>query len=227
MAETDAIIGTGPANGPTSDLLHEPRVVTERGLDARIAAIVEPVLVDLGFRLVRVRVSSQNGCTLQIMAERPDGTMGVDECEEVSRMVSPALDVDDPIERAYHLEVSSPGIDRPLVRRSDFERWAGHVAKVELAVAREGRKRFRGVLGGLDGGRFALLPEPVVKGPVKPGAKVGKARAQPAEPGEPVWLDLEDVGEARLVLTDALIADALKAQAAADAADGSGEADET
>lgn len=225
MAETDAIAETGPASGPTADLLHEPRVVTERGLDARIAAIVEPVLVDLGFRLVRVRVTSQNGCTLQIMAERPDGTMGVDECEEVSRMVSPALDVDDPIERAYHLEVSSPGIDRPLVRRSDFERWAGHVAKVELAVATpEGRKRFRGVLGGLDGGRFALLPEPVVKGPAKPGAKVGKARAKPAETGEPVWLTLEDVGEARLVLTDALIADALKAQAVAD---GSDETDET
>jgi ribosome maturation factor RimP len=201
------------------DSLHEPRVVTERGLDARVAAIVEPVIVDLGFRLVRVRVTGQNGCTLQIMAERPDGTMGVDDCEEVSRMVSPALDVDDPIDRAYHLEVSSPGIDRPLVRRSDFARWTGHVAKVELAVAREGRKRFRGILGGLEGGRFALLPEPPSKTPAKPGARVGKAKAAPAEPAEPVWLDLDDVGDARLVLTDALIADALKAQAAAEAND--------
>lgn len=221
MAETDTIIDTAAAaQDSLTDLLREPRVVTERGLDARVAAIVEPVVVDLGFRLVRVRVSSQNGCTLQIMAERADGTMGVDECEEVSRMVSPALDVDDPIDRAYHLEVSSPGIDRPLVRRSDFERWVGHVAKIELAVATpEGRKRFRGVLGGLDGGRFALLPEPVAKTPPKPGARVAKAKQKPAEPGEPVWLNLDDVGEARLVLTDALIADALKAQAAADQAD--------
>lgn len=202
------------------DPLREPRVVTERGLDARVAAIVEPVVVDLGFRLVRVRVSSQNGCTLQIMAERADGTMGVDDCEAVSRMVSPALDVDDPIDRAYHLEVSSPGIDRPLVRRSDFARWTGHVAKVELAVAHEsGRKRYRGVLGGLDGDRFALLPEPPKPTPAKPGAKVAKAKVRPAEAAEPVWLALDDVGEARLVLTDALIADALKAQAAADAAD--------
>jgi ribosome maturation factor RimP len=201
------------------DPLHEPRVVTERGLDARVAAIVEPVVVDLGFRLVRVRVTGQNGCTLQIMAERPDGTMGVDDCEQVSRMVSPALDVDDPIDRAYHLEVSSPGIDRPLVRRSDFARWTGHVAKVELAVARDGRKRFRGVLGGLDGDRFALLPEPPKPTPAKPGAKVAKAKAAAPETAEPVWLALDDVGDARLVLTDALIADALKAQAAADAAD--------
>lgn len=221
MAETDTNISAQePLQESVEDLLREPRVVMERGLDARVAAIVEPVVADLGFRLVRVRVSSQNGCTLQIMAERADGTMGVDECEEVSRMVSPALDVDDPIDRAYHLEVSSPGIDRPLVRRSDFARWIGHVAKVELAVATpEGRKRFRGVLGGLDGGRFALLPEPEVKTPPKPGARVAKAKLKPAEPGERVWLTLDDVGEARLVLTDALIADALKAQAAADAAD--------
>jgi ribosome maturation factor RimP len=221
LAETDTTTTIdAAAQESVKDLLLEPRVVMERGLDARIAAIVEPVVADLGFRLVRVRTSNQNGCTLQIMAERADGTMGVDECEEVSRMVSPALDVDDPIERAYHLEVSSPGIDRPLVRRSDFERWAGHVAKVELAVPTpEGRKRFRGVLGGLDGDRFALLPEPEVKTPPKPGARVAKAKLKPAEPGEPVWLNLDDVGEARLVLTDALIADALKAPVVADETD--------
>lgn len=185
----------------------EPRIVTETGLDSRVAAIVEPVIEDLGYRLVRVRVSSQNGCTLQIMAERPDGTMTVDDCETISRMVSPALDVDDPIDKAYHLEVSSPGIDRPLVRRTDFERWAGHVAKVELRIAHEGRKRFRGILIGVEGDRFVLrLEDP------------------PKDAPDTVKLALDDVGEARLILTDDLIKEALRrdkkaAQAAAEAAD--------
>src|SRR6185312_8792713 len=110
----------------------EPRIVTETGLEARIAHIVEPVIENLGYRLVRVKVSAMNGTTVQIMAERPDGTMTVADCERLSRDLSPTLDVEDPLDRAYNLEVSSPGIDRPLVRRSDFERWAGHVAKVEL-----------------------------------------------------------------------------------------------
>ena len=114
---------------------HEPRLIVEPGLAARVAAIAEPVLEGLGYRLVRVRVSGTDGCTVQIMAERPDGTMTVEDCEAVSRALSPVLDVDDPIDRAYRLEMSSPGIDRPLVRRSDFERYAGHVAKIEMAVA--------------------------------------------------------------------------------------------
>ncbi|MEP5515732.1 MAG: ribosome maturation factor RimP, partial [Bauldia litoralis] len=130
---------------------HEERIVMEQGLDARVAAIVEPVIEDLGYRLVRTKISAANGCTLQIMAERPDGTMTVEDCESISRAVSPALDVDDPINRAYHLEVSSPGIDRPLVRPGDFERWAGHELKVEMAVMQDGRKRFRGLLTGLNG----------------------------------------------------------------------------
>src|SRR5438128_238029 len=109
-------------------------------MEARIARIVEPVAVSLGFRLVRVKLSAMNGTTLQIMAERPDGTMTVGDCETLSRDISPALDVEDPMTEAYNLEVSSPGIDRPLVRRSDFERWNGHEAKVELAVPLDGRK---------------------------------------------------------------------------------------
>ncbi|WP_312861522.1 ribosome maturation factor RimP [Segnochrobactrum spirostomi] len=186
----------------------EPRIVTETGLDGRVAAIVEPVIEDLGYRLVRVRVSSQNGCTLQIMAERPNGTMTVDDCETISRMVSPALDVDDPIDKAYYLEVSSPGIDRPLVRRTDFARWAGHVAKVELRIAHEGRKRFRGILVGVEGDHFVLrLEDP------------------PKDAPDTVKLALDDVGEARLILTDDLIKEALRrdkkaAQVAADDADG-------
>src|SRR5215212_3111921 len=109
------------------------RLITETGVAARVAAVAEPVIRDLGFRLVRVKVSAQNGCTVQIMAERDDGTMSVEDCEAVSRAVSPVLDLEDPIERAYNLEISSPGIDRPLVRKQDFARWAGNEAKIETA----------------------------------------------------------------------------------------------
>ena len=91
----------------------DDRIIRESGIDARVASIIQPVLDGIGFRLVRVRLLGQNGLTLQIMAERPDGTMSVEDCEEVSRAVSPALDVDDPIEKAYHLEVSSPGMIVP------------------------------------------------------------------------------------------------------------------
>lgn len=126
----------------------EARIVVESGVAARVAAIIEPAIADLGYRLVRVRITAQNGCTVQIMAEKPDGTMTVEGCEAVSQAVSPALDVDDPIQAAYHLEVSSPGIDRPLVRPSDFERWAGHLTKIETSEPHAGRKRFRGILRG-------------------------------------------------------------------------------
>src|ERR687893_1017755 len=113
---------------------NEKRLITESGVAARVATIIDPVVQDLGFRLVRVKVTGTNGCTVQIMAERPDGTMSVDDCEVVSRAISPVLDLEDPIGRAYYLEISSPGIDRPLVRASDFERWAGHEVKIEMAV---------------------------------------------------------------------------------------------
>ncbi|GAB4527542.1 MAG: ribosome maturation factor RimP [Roseibium sp.] len=180
---------------------HEPRIVTEQGLDARVAAIVEPVIEDLGYRLVRTRISAANGCTLQIMAERPDGTMTVEDCETISRAVSPALDVEDPINRAYHLEVSSPGIDRPLVRAGDFNRWAGHELKVEMAVMLDGRKRFRGTLLGEEGGKAKIR---------LPDAKAGD--------DDIVALPIADIGEAKLVLTDDLITAALQAEKAALAA---------
>jgi ribosome maturation factor RimP len=169
----------------------EPRIISETGLEARIAHIVEPVAAALGYRLVRVKLSGLNGTTLQIMAERPDGTMTVEDCERLSRDLSPALDVEDPIERAYHLEVSSPGIDRPLVRRSDFVRWAGHVAKVEMARSAHGRKRFKGRLAGLDGDSAAVELEAPLDGATR------------------VLLPLADIDEARLVLTDELIREAL------------------
>src|SRR5439155_26546967 len=108
----------------------EQRLTRETGPALLVAKLVEPVLEGLGFRLVRVKMS---GSTLQIMAERPDGTFSIDDCEQVSRAISPLLDVADVIASRYHLEVSSPGIDRPLVRASDFEAWAGHEAKVEMA----------------------------------------------------------------------------------------------
>jgi ribosome maturation factor RimP len=169
------------------------RVVTETGVAARVAAIVEPVIVQLGYRLVRVKVTSQNGCTVQIMAERPDGSMSVEDCEVVSRAVSPALDVDDPISAAYYLEMSSPGIDRPLVRPEDFDRWCGHDAKIEMAVPQGGRKRFRGLVRGTEGDDVLLIRTDA-----------------PAGEGPGVRLPLRDIGEARLVLTDALIAESLR-----------------
>jgi len=140
---TDAIpaVDAGPID-PSA--LAEPRLIAETGLAARVAAVVSPVLEGLGFRLVRVKISGLDGCTVQIMAERPDGSMSIEECEAVSRALSPVLDVADPIDRAYRLEISSPGLDRPLMRRSDFQRHIGNVVKIELAVALNGRRRFRG-----------------------------------------------------------------------------------
>ncbi len=148
---TTAIPATGTATpdagaSDTATLdkaLAEPRLIVETGVAARVAAIVSPVLAELGFRLVRVKVSGLDGCTVQIMAERPDASMAVEECETVSRSLSPVLDAADPIEGAYRLEISSPGLDRPLVRRSDFERHEGAEVKVELAAPFDGRRRFR------------------------------------------------------------------------------------
>src|SRR4051812_32761182 len=136
---------------PQIALESEPRLITEQGPAARVATIAEPVIEGLGLRLVRVRVSGQDGCTVQIMAERHDGSMAIEDCEAVSRALSPVLDVADPIERAYRLEISSPGLDRPLVRRSDFDRYAGFTVKIEMAVAADGRRRFRGHLLGTQG----------------------------------------------------------------------------
>jgi ribosome maturation factor RimP len=172
---------------------NDRRVIAETGPAARVAAIVEPVLGDLGFRLVRVRLTGVNGLTLQIMAERPDGTMSVEDCEAASRGLSPVLDMEDPIERAYNLEVSSPGIDRPLVRPSDFTRWAGYEAKIDMTVPIDGRRRFRGVLRGLE----------------DEAAVLERLDAKPDEPAR-VLLPLNELAEAKLVLTDALVSETLR-----------------
>ncbi|WP_038932775.1 ribosome maturation factor RimP [Bradyrhizobium japonicum] len=185
---------TEPNTGSTdAELLAEPRLVVEPGVAARVSAVAAPVLEGMGYRLVRIRISGEAGCTVQIMAERPDGSMQLEDCEAISRALSPVLDVADPIDRAYRLEISSPGIDRPLVRRSDFERYSGHLVKIDMAVAHEGRKRFRGTLGAVEGDRVHLRRDDA------------KASDNPD-----VLLTMEDIGEARLVLTDELIAESMR-----------------
>jgi len=170
----------------------EKRLITEPGRAARVAALVEPVLAELGYRLVRVRISGFAGCTVQVMAERPDGTMSIEDCEAASRALSPVLDAADPIEGSYRLEISSPGIDRPLVRRSDFDRYAGHAAQLEMLSPVDGRRRFRGELNGTEGDCVRLRT------------------AAPAAESAEILLRIEDIMEARLVLTDALVAQSLR-----------------
>lgn len=157
-----------------------------------------PEIDTLGFRLVRVRLSQMNGLTLQIMAERPDGSMSVEDCEELSNAVSPVLDVEDPINAAYHLEVSSPGIDRPLVRQSDFETWVGHVAKLETRqMADDGsgksRKRFKGRIISVDADQVRFRRDDAGN-----------------EEENEFTLGLGNIADARLVLSDDLIREALR-----------------
>ncbi len=179
----------------------EPRLLVEPGLAARVAALAEPVIEGLGYRLVRVQISPMSGLTVQIMAERPDGSMTVGDCETVSRALSPVLEADDPIDKPHRLEISSPGLDRPLVRRSDFDRHAGHEVKVEMARGIEGRKRFRGTLLGTEGDTVRL-------------------RRDDATTGEQqeFLLPMEDMAEAKLMLTDALVEEALRRSKAAERA---------
>jgi len=171
----------------------EKRLIIEPGLAARVAAIVEPLLESLSYRLVRVHVSGSDGCTVQVMAERPDGTMTIEDCEVCSRALSPVLDVADPVDRAYRLEMSSPGIDRPLVRQSDFNRYANNFVKIEMTVAIEGRKRFRGQLLGAEGSTARIRRDDVSAGETTD-----------------IMLPIEEMAEAKLILTDALIAESLR-----------------
>jgi len=142
------------SNG-TDDHNHE-RLYIESGAAGEIAALAEPVIEDLGFRLVRVVLSGRDGGTLQIMAERSDGTLSIADCTKISRNLSPILDVADPISGNYRLEISSPGIDRPLVRRVDFENWAGQEVKIETNEMIDGRRRFRGILEGVEANEVRL-----------------------------------------------------------------------
>jgi ribosome maturation factor RimP len=172
--------------------LAEPRLIVEQGMAARVAAIAAPVLIGLGYRLVRVKISGTASLTVQIMAERADGSMTIEDCEASSRALSPVFDVEDPIDREYRLELSSPGIDRPLVRRSDFVRYAGHEAKIEMEVPLGTQKRFRGIVLGVEGDAARLRPR--------------DAESEAAG----VLLPIADMAEARLVLTDALVTESLR-----------------
>ena len=174
--------------------LDEPRLIAETGIAARVARVAGPVLQGMGFRLVRVKLSSADGAILQIMAEKPDGTIDIDACEAINDALSPVLDVEDVMAQAYRLEISSPGLDRPLVRLSDFARAIGHEVRIELNAGLDGRRRFRGVITGLEGHTLALR----------------RSDAKGDEPTD-VTVPLADLGAARLVLTEALIRESLKA----------------
>ncbi len=181
----------------------ELRLARETGPAQRIAALAEPVLESMGFRLVRVKMY---GSTVQIMAERPDGTFSIEDCATFSRQFSPMMDVADIISSRYQLEVSSPGIDRPLVRATDFETWAGHETRIETTVPHAGRKRFKGELEGYHDGEVRLFIE------------------NPEGGKEPLLIGLPfaDIADAKLTLTDALIETAkekLKATGVGDASE--------
>ncbi len=163
-------------------------------LSARVAEIVAPSIAAMGYELVRVQLMGDRAPVLQVMAERADRAgMTVEDCAEISRAVSALLDVEDPIEGAYSLEVSSPGIDRPLVTLRDYERFAGHLAKVETRVPVDGRKRFRGSLAGVEG---------------------EQVRLDLVDDGS-VLLPFEQISRAKLIITDELLAAAAAEQRAA------------
>ena len=164
-------------------------LVARTAIDRRIAAIVTPTIEGMGFRLVRLRVMGGKRVTLQVMAERIDGTMEVEDCATLSRALSAVLDVEDPIDREYTLEVSSPGIDRPLTRLEDFARWEGYEARLETAEMIDGRKRFKGILAGIEGSEVLIEVEQGTIG-----------------------LAFDWLSDAKLVLTDELVAESLKAR---------------
>ena len=193
---------SAPNAPPPEEGLDEPRLIAESGLALRIGRRAEPTLRTLGLRLVRVKVSAAENATVQIMAERPDGTMTIDDCERASDALSPLFDVEEPVAGAYRLEISSPGIDRPLVRVSDFRRALGHEAKIEMAVPVDGRKRFRGALEAVE---------------TREAGPVARLTLPPGENGEAASVDLAiaDIGEARLTLTEDLIRATLRREKAA------------
>ena len=166
-------------------------LVAKATIDRRLAEIITPVIEDMGFELVRVRFMGGKSKTVQIMAERPEGGIEVDDCANISTAVSATLDVEDPIEDAYTLEVSSPGIDRPLTRLKDFDTWDGYEAKLETTEMIDGRRRFKGTLQGTEGGE--VLIEIDVNGEA---ATIG--------------LQFDWLSDAKLILTDELIRDVLK-----------------
>ena len=167
-------------------------LIAKAALDRRIAEIITPVIEDMGYEVVRVRLmKSLKETTLQVMAQKPDGTIEVDDCAKISTALSATLDVEDPIIEAYSLEVSSPGIDRPLTRLKDFEQWAGNEAKIETSEMIDGRRRFKGQLAGVEGDEVLITLD---------------------EQGEDITIGLKFdwMSDAKLVLTDELIREVLR-----------------
>lgn len=174
--------------GMDADAHMQERFIRESGLAAQIAALAEPVIQELGLRLVRVKILAQAGTTVQIMADRAGGAISVDDCALISRQLSPLLDAHDPIQGGYTLEVSSPGIARPLVRPSDFEDWTGFEAKVELKEPIDGRRRFRGAIDGYADGEVRL-----------------RVALEGYDEPQIIGLPIALIDEAKLVMTDGLL----------------------
>jgi ribosome maturation factor RimP len=166
-------------------------LIAKTAIDRRLAEIITPVIEDLGYELVRVRLQGGKTATLQIMADRPEGGINVDDCAQISTAVSATLDVEDPIEDNYHLEVSSPGIDRPLTRLKDFGTFEGYEARLDLNQAIDGRKKFKGVLAGVEGTEVLINIE-----------DKGQTHT--------IGLDFDLLSDAKLVLTDELIKEMLR-----------------
>ena len=175
-------------------------LIAKTAIDRRLAEIVTPAIEGLGFELVRIRLMGGKTRTLQIMADRPDGGIEVEDCARISTAVSAVLDVEDPLEDAYMLEVSSPGIDRPLTRLKDFEAWAGWEARVETSELIDGRRRFKGELAGTEGDEVLITLD---------------------EGGESVTIGLKFdwLSDAKLILTDDLITEMLRQRKASGAID--------
>lgn len=166
-------------------------LIAKTAIDRRLAEIIQPVIEDMGYELVRVRLQGGKTSLLQIMADRPEGGINVDDCAEISTMVSATLDVEDPIEEAYTLEVSSPGIDRPLTRLKDFATFEGYESRLETTQPIDGRKRFKGVLAGVEGDEVLIN--------IEEGSET-----------HTIGLHFDWLADAKLVLTDELIAEMLK-----------------
>jgi len=179
------VAGRGPVFLCLEKMINE--LIAKSAIEKKLLEIINPVILDMGFELVRLRLMSNKEITLQIMAVRPTGFINVDECAEISAAVSAVLDVEDPITDAYHLEVSSPGIDRPLTRLKDFEEFEGYEAKIETVNQIDGRKRFRGILAGINSSEIFINLEEGTIG-----------------------LEFDWLADAKLVLTDDLIKEMLK-----------------
>ncbi|WP_071795401.1 ribosome maturation factor RimP [Natronohydrobacter thiooxidans] len=175
-------------------------LIAKTSIDQRLAEIVTPVIEGLGFELVRLRLMAGKTRTLQIMADRPEGGIEVQDCADISTAVSAVLDVDDPLEDAYTLEVSSPGIDRPLTRLKDFATWEGYEARIETSELIDGRRRFKGVLAGVEENEVLIE--------IEEGSETLT-----------IGLQFDWLSDAKLILTDELIAEMLRARKASGAID--------